>query len=272
VSVERDLGRPVMASMHGVWTLGAVAGGSAVATGLRAGANARLLTVAGALAVAAAFRFAGGPGARTAPRATSSGGPVPVRTVATLGLIGAAAFLAEGAATDWAGIHATRVLRADPATAAAIYTLFFAAMTVVRFGGDAIRARLGAAPTLRLAAGTATTGYGAVLLAPVLPRGTAVATAGWVLVGAGMAVVWPVVVSALGAASAARLSAVTTISYGAGLVGPALIGYVAAISDLSTALLMPAALALLVAAVAPAALRAIPSPHHTETLETGGIR
>ena len=69
---------------------------------------------------------------------------------------------------------------------------------------------------------------------------------------------WPIVTSALGAADGAarRLSAATTISYGGGLVGPAVIGYVAARATLPVALLIPAALALVVAMVAPAVLTA----------------
>ncbi len=134
-----------------------------------------------------------------------------------------------------------------------MYTAFFVAMTVVRFVGDPVRARLGAVLTVRLAGATATAGYGLVLLAPQVET----AIVGWVLVGAGMAVVWPVVVSTLGTsgASARRLSTVTTISYGGGLVGPALIGSVAGRAGLPIALLIPAALAVLVAAAAPAVLK-----------------
>jgi hypothetical protein len=80
------------------------------------------------------------------------------------------------------------------------------------------------------------------------------ATVGWALAGAGMAMVWPVVVSALGAAGAGRLSVATTVSYAGGLIGPALIAYVAARATLPVALLIPAGLALLVAVAAPAAL------------------
>jgi hypothetical protein len=63
----------------------------------------------------------------------------------------------------------------------------------------------------------------------------------------------------LGAATpaAGRLSAVTMISYGGGLIGPALIGSVAARATLPVALLIPAALALVVTVVAPAALDAV---------------
>ncbi|MFI7687923.1 MFS transporter [Nonomuraea sp. NPDC049655] len=315
VAVERGLGRPIMATVHGTWTLGAVAGGALVTAALRAGADVRVLMLVGATALTAAMAAVGG-AAMATTRATAgtttgtTGGTTVGTTVggaarttvgaarggaggavgdgaggvggaegrgaegrgvarlrpgvlAMLGVIGAAAFVAEGAATDWAGVHATRVLGADPATGSLVYTVFFVAMTLVRFAGDAVRTRLGVRVTIRLAGATATAGYGLVLLAGVLPVGAAArlgcAMAGWALSGAGVAVVWPVVASLLGTVGGAArgLSAVTTVSYGGGLVGPALIGYVATTASLPLALVIPAALALLVAVAAPPLLDAV---------------
>jgi MFS family permease len=247
VAVERALGRLVIATMHGTWTLGAVAGGAAVTAGLRGGVNVQVLMVTGAVAVAAVAMVVGRRPSTVAPPVTTTA--TRPGAVVLLGLVGAAAFVTEGAATDWAGVHATRVLGADPATASLVYTVFFAAMTVVRFAGDAVRTRLGGPVTIRVAGGVATAGYAFVLLA-----GTpATAVVGWVLAGAGMAMVWPVVVSSLGGA-AGRLSAVTMLSYGGGLVGPALIGFVADRSTLPVALLIPAALAAAVTVLAPLVL------------------
>jgi MFS family permease len=102
-----------------------------------------------------------------------------------------------------------------------------------------------------------------VLLAPLLsttPGGAAIgcATVGWALAGAGIALVWPIVASALGAANGPgrRLAAATSISYGGGLAGPALIGFVAERTSLPVALLIPAMLVLALAVVAPIALTA----------------
>jgi hypothetical protein len=266
VAVERALGRPVIATMHGTWALGAVAGGAAVSASLRAGVDVRAIILAGALTVAllglAAGRRLREPAVPAAEvevvtaRAASLGPGI----VLSLGLVGAAAFLTEGAAVDWAGVHATRVLGAGPGTASLAYTMFVAAMTAVRFVGDPVRGRLGAAVTVRLAGCTASAGLGLVLLSGALPDTTTgrvrLAIAGWALTGAGMALVWPIVTSALGTANTApgRLSAVTTISHAGGLAGPALIGYVATSATLPVALLLPAAAALLLAAAAPAAL------------------
>lgn len=74
-----------------------------------------------------------------------------------------------------------------------------------------------------------------------------------------MAVVWPIVASSVGTVttSARQLSLVTAISYGGGLAGPGAIGLIAGGSSLSAALVLPAALAALVAFAAPRILTAL---------------
>lgn len=177
-----------------------------------------------------------------------------------LGLVGAAVFLTEGAATDWAGVHATRALGAEPAVGSVVYGVFFAAMTTVRFCGDALRRRLGPVRTVRLTSSVAVVGYALVLASGLVPTPvTAVVTAvvGWALAGAGTALVWPIIIGTLATAGETprTLSLVTMISYGGGLLGPALIGFLAQATTLPIALALPAALALLVAVAAPATLR-----------------
>jgi MFS family permease len=137
------------------------------------------------------------------------------------------------------------VLGVDPATASLAYTIFFASMTTVRLLGDATRSRIRATRVVLLAGLTGTAGYALVLLAPAM-RGAApaVALTGWALAGAGMALIWPVVSSTIGDAFPGRakgLSTVTTLSYGGGLLGPALIGGVAARASLPVTMAIPAA-------------------------------
>jgi len=269
VGVERSTG-PVMSTAHGVWTLGAVVGGAAVSAGLFIGLELRLVMSLMALVVVAAalivaVRVGRSLAASTARPAADvhPGGHRRLnrRAVAALGLIGAAAFVSEGAATDWAGIHATRVLGAETAQGSLVFTGFFAAMTIVRFAGDALRGRFGPRRTIGTSGAVAAAGYIAVLLSPLSPPQLSVAMAmsGWILAGAGMAVVWPIVASTVGAAAGSprQLSLVTAISFGGGLVGPGVIGLVAGGAGLSNALLIPAALAALVAIAAPAAVAAL---------------
>ncbi|MDQ0644402.1 hypothetical protein [Microbacterium murale] len=280
MSVERAAGRPVIARMHGYWTLGAAGGGLVVSGLLHIGLDARVVTAAGAVAIAAVASLLG----RALASTHDLTSPAQVATVpqtrmrremwgwtAALGALGTAAFIAEGAAVDWAGVHATHELGATPATGSLMYALFFGAMTIMRFTGDRLRSTLGARRTLRLTGVIGACGYFLVILSPSLPSGgsTLCAATGWFLTGAGAALVWPITIGTLAAAGVTPgvLSIVATISYGGGLIGPALIGVVAEFSSLTAALAIPLALALAVSACAPAIIdrfqsnaRPIPSP------------
>ncbi|GIH11296.1 MFS transporter [Rhizocola hellebori] len=261
VLMERQLSRPIMSTLHGTWTLGAVLGGAAVTAGLHPAIGAFLLAILFWVPAKALPT----PQTPPLPTAVTAAAVVPgalpgFPILAALGVLGGAAFLTEGTAIDWAGIHAQRVLGATPATGSLVYTLFFVSMTIVRFTGDRVRARLGPPRTLLTAGLTAASGYALILVAPLLIGGLFLAIAGWCLTAAGMALVWPVIASAIGTAgngTAKGLSTVTTISYAGTLAGPALIGYVASTSSLTMAMILPAVLALVVALAGPPILRSI---------------
>lgn len=267
VDLERAERRPAMSTLHGVWALGALGGGAVTTAALRAGADVRLIMVIGAAsAMLASFTGVGRrlPAAVPAAAKTDDGPPAPGArpgVILLLGLIGAAAFLTEGAATDWAGVYARRVLGVDPATASLAYTVFFASMTTVRLLGDAARSRIRATRLVLLSGLTGTAGFAIVLLAPaVRAAAPAVALTGWALAGVGMALIWPVVSSTVGVAFPGRakgLSMVTTLSYGGGLLGPALIGGVAAGASLPVAMAIPAASVAVITVVAPRLLAAL---------------
>lgn len=289
-AAERAAGRPVIARMHGFWTLGAVLGSSALAAALRAGGDSFVLLPAAALGAGALLtllalrlpvgRTGADPGTAPDPDAAAPQGPT--RAVSPLlvgaGAVAAAAFVVEGAATDWAGIHTTRVLNAEPAAGATMYAVFFAAMTAVRFAGDRLRGAVAAPILVAAAAGVTMLGFVLVLLSPTVLQDArvAVATGGWALAGAGTALVWPIVIGSLGASriDPRRLSVVTTIGYLGGFVGPVLMGGLAAGVGLAGAMVLPAALTVLLAATAPplvsrllrlAPPRPLPSPTPTPT-------
>ena len=272
VAVEACLARPVMSSLHGTWTLGAVAGGALTTAGLHAGLGVRSLLTASALVLCVLYALPAGllvHGRRPKPEATTAPGPGR-RLLVTLGLLGAAAFLTEGAATDWSGIHARQVLGASPATASLVYTLFFGSMTLVRLGGDALRARFSPAAVIRIAGVGTSAGFGLVLLSPA--AGIGCAMAGWALTGMGIATVWPVVASSVGQAgdgTARGISVITTVGYSGSLLGPALIGCVAALTDLPVALTIPAALAVGIAVAGPRALAALARQARPATAPAG---
>ncbi|GAA2600598.1 MFS transporter [Actinomadura fulvescens] len=272
VEVEERYARPIMSAFHGMWSLGGALAGLVTAAALRSGLGVGALLTATALAGAVLMLL---PGrfllrdrlAREPAEAKESGDgrrPPVKGAVALLGIVVFAGSVSEGAAMDWAAMHARRVLDAGPDLAPLAFTVFSVAMTTMRFLGDRLRGRLGSARTLRLAGVLAASGYALVMLAPAL-GGAAMgcAWAGWALVGTGLATVVPVVFSTVGASQEAAgraLALVTTFGYCGLLAGPAVIGHLADATSLPAALAVPACLAVFVALAGPRAITSLTHP------------
>ncbi|KAB2339361.1 MFS transporter [Actinomadura rudentiformis] len=270
VEVEERYARPIMSAFHGMWSLGGAVGGLVTAAALRSGLGVSALLTATALVGAVLFllpgRFLLRDRLMPEPEEVAGDGQadrrVPVKGAITLlGIVVFAGSVSEGAAVDWAAMHARRVLDAGPELAALAFTVYSVAMTTMRFLGDRLRGRLGGALTLRLAGSLAAAGYVVVLLAPALGGAAMVfAWTGWVLVGTGLATIVPVAFSAVGASQQAAgraLALVTTFGYCGLLAGPAVIGHLAEVTSLRAALVLPVGLAIFVALAGPGALTAL---------------
>ncbi|SEG91285.1 Sugar phosphate permease [Nonomuraea solani] len=268
VEVERRYRRPIISAFHGTWSLGGAAGGGLTSLVLQAGLDPQWLLIVAALVVpflyvpAARLLLPDEPAHAETEVKTERGGSLRWGLIALLGLAAFAGHLSEGAAIDWAALHAKLVLATDPALAPLAYTIFSVAMTTVRLLGDPIRARLGSVRTIQLAGVFATAGYVLVLLSPVVaePLRVACAWTGWALAGVGLATVVPVLFSAVGAAGGPvgrALAMVTAFGYSGLLLGPAVLGYVAEASSLPVALIIPAVLAAVVTLTGSPAIRAL---------------
>jgi MFS family permease len=242
VAVERRVGRTLMSSFHGLFSLGGLAGagGSVMLLSWGMTPEAHMLGVAalGGAGVIASARFllpasADGTGAAHAfalPR-----GPLLV-----LGAVAFVVMMLEGAMADWSAVYLRQSLAADAGLAGAGYAGFSLAMAIGRLTGDRIVNGLGPRVLLRAGALLAAGGLGAALLLhhPVA------AIVGFGCVGLGLSNLVPVLFSAAGRVSAipaaVGIAAVSTTGYGGFLVGPPLVGLLADWTRL------PAALGLLV--------------------------
>ncbi|WP_226899792.1 MFS transporter [Nonomuraea phyllanthi] len=286
VEVERRYGRPIISAFHGTWSLGGAAGGGLTSLALKAGADPQWLLVAAAVVVpllyvpAARLLLPDPPEHASSPdQGGSRGSSLGWGLIALLGLAAFAGHLSEGAAIDWAALHARWVLETDPAAAPLAYTTFSVAMTTIRLLGDPIRARLGSVRTIQLAGLFATCGYALVLVSPAAEGALRVVCAwtGWALAGVGLATVVPVLFSAVGAAGGRvgrALAMVTAFGYSGLLLGPAVLGYVAEASSLPIALFIPAVLAAVVALSGAPAIRSLtrlsgPAPETAPPAEGG---
>ncbi len=255
VIVERASRRAMMSGFHGLFSVGGIAGAGSVAALLWAGAAPLAATLVIAAAVLASLLIAR---AHLLPYGDESDAPwfaVPHGIVLFIGALCFVAFLAEGAMLDWSAVFLTTRRALAPAYGGAGYAVFAAAMTAGRVGGDRIVHALGARAVLILGGVCAASGLGLAVIAPWWVAGLA----GFALVGIGASNIVPVLYSALGRQRAVPLNvaiaAATVLGYLGILCGPALIGFAAQATNLSTALLGVAALLLVVAASAPAVTR-----------------
>ena len=274
VEVETRYGRPIVSAFHGLWSAGGALGGAIMSLGLGAAIDARYLlagTAVGTALVYGAFVYLLlPPPSRTAK--DPSGQDVFDRSrrvspvlIMVFGLVAFASFISEGAAVDWAAVHARRVLDVALAHAPIAYVVFGVAMTVIRFAGDPIRARIGPSRMLLFSGCLAAGGYGLIVGAGWYGS-FVVACIGWAISGVGLATVVPVVFSTVGAAGESvgkSLSLVTAFGSTGILAGPAVVGFLAEATSLSIALLAPGLLAVLIAFVGPAAVRRLSERHDT---------
>jgi len=223
--VERQLGRSIMSRFHAAWSLGSITG---AAVGIpMAAVHAPLplhFGVLGALALALVLRATGTFLPVQEQESTKSSGTawLEPRTLA-LGLMVLTFTVAEGSANDWLSLALIDGYDVAHWMGVAGYALFVIAMTAGRVTGPVVLDRFGRAPVLWASAGAAAAG----ILLVVFGGHPVVVCVGILVWGLGAALGFPVGISAAAddaARSAARVSVVSTIGYGAFLAGPPLLG------------------------------------------------
>jgi MFS family permease len=251
VGVERAYGRPIMASFHAVFSLGSVAGSLLATIAFALHLPARPATAAVSVLVVAvlagisrwltgfSFRAGDDNGPCGDPSATTPvREQVSRRRVVVLGVLAFLLLLSEGGAMDWSSLHAQQHFAAQPALGSLAFGCFVTAMTVGRLCVDGIAARIGPVAVVRWGCALAAVGIGTVIVAPVIP----VAFVGWLMFGLGLAGGIPQVFTAAGDAgqgSGRVLARVVGMGYVAMMAGPALIGWLAQVSSMNAALLLP---------------------------------
>lgn len=237
VQVERRLGRAIMSSSHGFWSLGGFFGGTLGTIGIVVfGAETQALLSAG-VALGLVLWGMGRlveEDRRVPPDMSAM--PAPLHPAAlvprdlALWMLGAMALLSmvpEGAVLDWAALYLSTELGSGLDNAGLAFAFFSGTMAVMRFLGDGVRNRFGAVVTLRFSGALGAAG---LILAAGAPVGW-IAILGFALTGLGVANMVPILFSAAGnhegLPSAQAISVVTMVGYSGILVAPAPIGYIA---------------------------------------------
>lgn len=230
VSVEKSMGRAIMSSCHGFWSLGgligATTGGYLLA--LIGTLNHVLLVTAVCLALVAIAwpkvmedHTPAADGAREKVRFPSS--PLPW----IVGIMALFSMVPEGAVLDWGALYLRDELGATLTQSGFAFGAFSATMAVMRFAGDLVRDRFGAVTTLRACTVAAIIGMviAGFATSPVM------AIIGFAICGIGISNMVPIAFSAAGnlpgMAAGVGLSVATSLGYAGILFAPSSIGFIA---------------------------------------------
>jgi MFS family permease len=253
IEVERALGRPILAGLHGLWSVGLGLGAGLAALAAAAGLDPleHFALVAAALALASLMLLRGLLPVHHQIREASEGEPADVRwtpALVLLGVITFCSFAGEGSASDWSAVYLTQELGTSQALGAVAFGAFAVTMAVSRFAADPLRTRLGDVTLVRTGSLLAAAGLGLGLIV----HEPAAGIAGFALLGLGLGPVVPIAFSAAGdldARATGRLvGRVATLGYVGTVVGPIAIGWLAEATSLRTSLALVVVLALVIAA------------------------
>lgn len=257
VAIEHASGKKVMGRLHGVWSIGGIAGG--VVGGVCAGVGVTLveqafgmgLLIIVTILLARPLYLPGSADRHEVEhhehKKTRTRYPVAFWILALVGLCAA---LGEGAASDWGAVLLHDEWGASKFVASLPYIAFQATMVIGRFSSDSISQRYGRSFILRVCGLITAIG----LTVGLVIGDVAGVLLGWLSLGLGVSVVIPMVFSAAGALALRRYSdtlvpaqAVAVISgvvYSAFLFGPPMMGFLADAVSLRWAMLLISVLGL----------------------------
>ena len=234
VAIEAQYKRSIMASFHGLWSVGgftgAVIGTLMVSINMDPLHHYLLISVAGIILSFFIYPYTYKNEIQTQER--KSFFVKPDAYLLIIGFIAFGSMVCEGTMFDWSGVYFLKVINASQHLRTLGYVSFMCAMSLGRFIGDQLISKYGAKKVLQLSGIVITSG---LLFAVIFPY-IITATIGFLLVGFGVSSVIPLCYAMAGRskklAPSLGIAAVSSIGFLGFLLGPPLIGYISQASNL----------------------------------------
>lgn len=234
LDLEDQMGKNILASFHGLWSLagftGAGIGAGMIFLNLTPAEHFGVITLISLLILFVAKGYI-----IKEEKVSEGGGLVLKKPDALLLRVGMIAFLgmmSEGCMFDWSGVYFKKVVLAEPELVVLGYVAFMGAMASGRFFTDKLADRYTKVAVIQVSGFLILTG---LLTAVFLPFVWS-ATLGFLLVGLGVASIVPLSYGIAGRSKlyspSVALAMVSTISFFGFLLGPPMIGFVAELFDL----------------------------------------
>ncbi|HEY1192661.1 MFS transporter [Flavobacterium sp.] len=261
VQLQRISGRPIMSSLHGLFSVGGLFGsliiGFLIKTGLEPLIAAIIVSILVLLTVG--FNYSKlltfsqekelNPKNIEEPTGKSSRFSWLKLNILFLGSMGFIVFMVEGAMLDWSALFLFENKGIEESWSGLGYAVFSMAMAGMRLFGDRIVDRFDSAKVVT--AGAIIAGSG--IMMAVVCNGILLPLIGFFLLGCGAANIIPVFFSEAGKLTniktATAIAVITTMGYSGQLLGPVGVGFIAHSSSLSEALQVCAILLFAVGAL-----------------------
>jgi len=263
VQVQNLYGRPIMSSLHGLFSVGGLIGSLGLGFLIKLGLNpmhaALTISILLILLLSSQYKNLFDFKYERETIAQFSEIQTDVKSkgrfqwlngsILLLGFMCFSVFLSEGAMLDWSAIL-LRDIKLLPAEFAGLgYAAFSIAMAIMRLSGDKLVERLNNKLIVVGGSLIAVTGLTVVILSAWIP----LVLFGFILLGLGAANIVPIFFSEggriKGISPTVSISAITTMGYAGQLAGPAILGYIAHLFSLEVAFGTIAAMLLIVAII-----------------------
>lgn len=260
VQVQNSSGKPVMSSLHGLFSVGGLFGSLGIGFLMKMGLSpvTAAVSIAVLLIIIVLWKYKDlfdvGTEKQLIQEFSSESANVKTKgfswlkgSVIFLGLMCFSVFLSEGAMLDWSALFLTENKGINAELAGLGYAAFSIAMATMRLLGDKIVSRFSGKTVVIGGSVIAASGIFLAILSPWLVT----SLIGFVLLGVGAANIVPVFFSEGGriknVPATISIPAITTIGYAGQLAGPALLGFIAHQFSLNWAFAFIGGLMLLVA-------------------------
>lgn len=248
LTVQAFLKKPILSSLHAMWSLGAfsAAAVSGWASGHGISMQHQFLLVSVLTALFSVFFFYFLLPDEANPSSPSKVFALPNRPLLMLGLICFCAAMSEGAMADWSALYFKEAVPSSVWSSTAGYSAFVFCMALGRFAGDGLVHQFSHKTVLKLNGLLVLSG----MLIALSLRTSLNVVVGFGLVGFGVSSVMPIVymlaAKSRSMAPSTALAAVSSVGFFGFLLGPPIIGFIAQEIGLRITLLVVSALGLLI--------------------------
>lgn len=240
--IERVVSRRIMSRCHGFWSLGSMVGAllaSAFAHWSIAVSSHYLIVmpIMAVLGYIAATALPEDEVDQHAPQGKTATFKLPSAGILLLCLMPVGIMTVEGAFIDWSAVFMKSVLDASPIVIGITYAFFSVVMAATRLSGDWLADKFGDLHIVRWSGIAATIGIGVFATSPNIT----VAFIGATLAGLGVAIVYPLAMSAAArrpGQAANNVAAMSLVGFTSFMVAPPLIGFISDVAGLRWALLL----------------------------------